>query len=242
MRSQIKAGLAALSFLAIDSRPLRAEWTFAPPSPLDGGDDSFRFVDGTAFDDVWAVGVWQPAAFRCLAEHFDGATWTVVPTPDDPASTGRLYGVAAIAPDRAIAVGTHSPVGTTVQPLAMEWDGSEWILIPTPAQPGGRSFQAVDHTLTGATWVAGYEYGRAFIARRNGGSWNLEFAPPVGIYRNRFYALHARSDALGEFEILQPASRGRAVGRQFSGPLQTRSGPQRPSISRWIGPAPSGCG
>jgi len=190
-----------------------AEWTFSPPDPPAGGEASFTFVDGSSFDDVWAVGIWQPAGWRCLTEHFDGTSWTQFPTPDDPLNSGRLLGVAATSSGRAIAVGTHTPAGTTPQPLAMEWNGSAWEMVPTPEQTGGRLFEAVDVTPAGETWVAGHEQLRAFLARRNGGSWEFEFAPPVGSFRNRFYAMHARtdseiwvvgtqSDGFGEFKIL----------------------------------------
>jgi hypothetical protein len=213
MKIRTLCGLVILALSASRPESSQADWAFVPPEPPAGGEAMLRFVDGTSFDNVWAVGVWQPAAYRCLAEHFDGASWTQFPTPDAPLNDGHLEGVVAISTERAMAVGTHTPVGTTAQPLAIEWNGSDWVLIPAPENPGGRSFNAVDHTPSGTTWVAGFEAGRAFLARRNGGSWDLEFAPQVGSFRNRFYAMHARSDAeiwvvgtqsdgFGEFEIL----------------------------------------
>jgi photosystem II stability/assembly factor-like uncharacterized protein len=202
-----------VAFLVVEPVPCGAEWKFMPPDAPAGGEASLAFVDGTSFEDVWAVGIWQPEGWRCLAEHFDGSSWTQFPTPDDPDNGGGLRGVVAISPGHAVAVGTHTPAGTTPQPLAMEWNGAEWELVATPEREGGRVFGAVDHTPTGQTWVAGHQSGSAFLARRDGENWELIFAPPVGSFRNRFYAMHARSDSeiwvvgtqsdgFGEFEIL----------------------------------------
>lgn len=239
MISRMLTGLFVVALLAAEQVPGRAEWTFMPPDPPPGGEASLESVDGTSFANVWAVGAWYPAARRCLIERFNGISWTQFPTPDDPSNDGVLRGVVAISPDHAIAVGTHTPVGYWAQPLVMEWVGSDWELVPSPEHEGGRVFSAVDHTSTGVTWVAGHDAGIALLARRDGENWEINFAPPVGGLRNRFYAMHARtdneiwvvgtqSDQFGEFEILLQRFNGGSSWTTFDvpspGPIDEMNG------------------
>lgn len=94
-----------------------------PPSTIGEGDDCFSGVDGTSWDDVWAVGTTQnPYLFRTLIQHFDGTSWTKLPTPDT-GNTEGMRDVLAISPHSAVAVGRHI-VNLKGQPLAMEWNGS----------------------------------------------------------------------------------------------------------------------
>ena len=68
-----------------------------------------------ADNDIWAVGyddvqVAPPAFNTTLAEHFDGTTWSVVPTPSLPSGgvnspQAEFLGVAAVASNDVWAVG-----------------------------------------------------------------------------------------------------------------------------------------
>ncbi len=209
----------AICVLVTAASPCRSagDWSFVPPSPLGGRTDFFYDVDGIGSGDVWAVGFWEPPTTdrKSLIEHFDGHAWTQSPTPDTgvTAPFESLTGVVATASDHAVAVGSYTPIGSTGQPLAMEWNGSDWELLSTPEFSGGGVFSPVDATVDGHVWVGGWIAGSAFVARQNGGSWDLEWAPPVSGFRNRFYAMHARTDdeiwvvgthgtGFGDFRIL----------------------------------------
>ncbi|QKW08755.1 hypothetical protein HUT18_22630 [Streptomyces sp. NA04227] len=119
-------------------------------------------LDGTSSDDLWAVGhrtdgpgiggdgqeMSQPAAM-----HYDGKSWTTSrtpvyrfadPVPPEPGAS--LTSVLALAPDRVLALGSHSfnhgevedePADETVR---LRWDGSTWLKQdPWPADCEGRA-------------------------------------------------------------------------------------------------------
>ena len=67
--------------------------------------------------------------FATLAEHQDGASWTLRPAPSPPG--GTLGAVSCPAPGTCIAVGGGSA------PLAAAWDGAVWTQEPTPPAPPG---------------------------------------------------------------------------------------------------------
>ena len=81
-----------------------------------------------------------------LAAHWDGTSWTIVPTP---ATTGGsksiLFGVANLGGGNAWAVGRSE----TDRALIEHWDGSAWTIVPTPdpVVPAGMTF-------TGSTLTA----------------------------------------------------------------------------------------
>ena len=194
LNSRLPFSLFLLAIVAHEPALSQGEWTFRPPSVVGEGSDCFSGVDGTSLDDVWAVGTWQnPHVYKSLIQHFDGASWTKLPAPDTGSSEG-MADVLAISPQSAIAVGSYIVSPSTGQPLAMEWNGSQWELIPTPVFEGGADFSAIDQSPAGTIWVAGYLYGTAFLARRNGGNWDIVYAPHIGGERNNFHDLDARSD------------------------------------------------
>src|SRR5438132_1490816 len=68
---------------------------------------SFDSISATGPGDAWAVGgqilAGQPSN---MIEHWNGTSWTVVPSPQFELSV--LMGVAAISPNDAWAVGTYN--------------------------------------------------------------------------------------------------------------------------------------
>lgn len=185
-----------LLLAALAPRPARSQenWTVVPPATLGEGSDCFSGLDGTSPNDVWAVGTWQnPYVYRSLIQHFDGTSWTKLPTPDT-GNSEALRDVLAISAQSAIAVGYYIPSGFTGQPMVMEWNGSAWTLVAAPVFEGGGDFSAIDRSPAGTVWVSGYLYGTAFLARKSEGGWDIAYAPHVGGERNNFHDLDARSD------------------------------------------------
>jgi hypothetical protein len=114
------------------------------PSPSPGA--AFNALNGataTSASNVWAVGQDSNnaggATSDTLAEHWNGTTWTQVPTPSPggPAGYSQLAGVAATSASDAWAVGVYtSGPGTPVRGMAEHWNGTTWALVPT-LNPGG---------------------------------------------------------------------------------------------------------
>jgi hypothetical protein len=87
-----------------------------------------------ASDDVWAVGGWvRPGATghgHTLALHFDGASWSAVPTP--PVDTEHGLEAVANAPGTLWAVGTRTRSTGGTRTLIERWTGSAGTVVASP--------------------------------------------------------------------------------------------------------------
>lgn len=137
---------------------LAARWTggraFDPvPTPNANANNSLKAVAAIAPDDVWAVGSSIKSAFdgisqyRTLVEHWDGASWTIVPSPNHGSGSNELTGVAALGRGNVYAVGYRLetvagiPVAKT---LVLHLTGGRWLEVPSPNAGSG------DNLLAGA--------------------------------------------------------------------------------------------
>jgi hypothetical protein len=141
------------------------------PSPQqDGLNEELVAVDGTGPEDIWAVGSAGEiiGGTRTLVQHWDGAEWSIVPSPNlgFDADHTTLTDVAAIAPDDAWAVGTFQTADYpyTREPVVLHWDGTEWASVDTECEPGLDGLSA-----NGATdlWAVGAD----FACHYDGTTW-----------------------------------------------------------------------
>jgi hypothetical protein len=102
--------------------------------------DNASFAATTAItdNDIWAVEDLNQdtSSQQPLAVHFDGTSWSVVPTLT---LKGRasFSGVSAVASTDVWAVGAKDISSTgTAQPLIEHWDGASWSLVPNPSTAG----------------------------------------------------------------------------------------------------------
>jgi hypothetical protein len=74
-------------------------------------------------NDVWVVGDREGGnrVFETLAEHWNGTTWTVVPTPSPGSAGNHLYGLYAVGPDNVWTVGQQLAGGGSDRPLVELW-------------------------------------------------------------------------------------------------------------------------
>jgi hypothetical protein len=132
-----------------DSRTLAmhfdgSTWTAAKTPSVGNGANQLNGVLALAPNDVWAVGFSTPvappsqAATLTLIEHFDGTSWSVVPSPNmGPNSiyqSNRLFGLTANSPTDIWAFGSYfASSGSGHQmTLLLHWDGASWKLTPSP--------------------------------------------------------------------------------------------------------------
>jgi hypothetical protein len=103
------------------------KWTIVPSPNL--GHTRHSYLDGVtaiSTSDVWAVGYAAAANRRylkTLIEHWDGASWAVVPSPN-PTCYCALKGISAASATDAWAVGYYH-LGSD-QALFEHWDGVGW--------------------------------------------------------------------------------------------------------------------
>ncbi|HYP39628.1 MAG TPA: FG-GAP-like repeat-containing protein, partial [Chloroflexia bacterium] len=149
-------------------------------------------IDAIAPDDIWAVGEYYDennyTPDTALTMHWDGTQWTIVPTPEAPASARlALYGVSALSPNDVWAVGENFPSSASnqpsaYQPLAMHWDGVQWTIVPTPQEPGGLLLNDVVALAPDNVWAVGANDG-AHATRAmhwDGTAWSIVPTPNGG--------------------------------------------------------------
>jgi hypothetical protein len=119
-------------------------------------------VSSTGPNDAWIVGYYNNSTglYLPLTEHWDGASWQVVPSPSVSSSLTALTAVSSLSSNDVWAVGTYFGPGAQ-QTLAQHWNGTSWQVFSTP-NPAGTDFGAVN--VFGAVanipgigvWAAGY--------------------------------------------------------------------------------------
>lgn len=92
--------------------------------------------------DVWAAG-YTPSGLttglgtRSLIMHWDGTSWSVVPSPDVEGTGSRLRGMVAVAPNDVWAVGSTIRGCCFYRALAEHWDGTQWSIAPSFSSGSG---------------------------------------------------------------------------------------------------------
>ncbi|HSY90163.1 MAG TPA: hypothetical protein VK812_02265 [Candidatus Binatus sp.] len=126
-----------------------ANWKSVATPNVGEGTNKLNAVLALAPNDVWAVGFSTPvalpeqAATLTLIEHFDGTSWTVVPSPNvGPNSanqSNRLLGLTATSANDIWAFGSYFPAdGSGHQmTLLLHWDGISWTIAPSPSPAKG---------------------------------------------------------------------------------------------------------
>ena len=169
-------------------------WTVASsPSPATYG-SIVNAVAARSATDAWAVGVGEWATSnRTLAEHWNGSSWTVVPTPNPAGAcqdgniqwTGnRLKAVAAVAANDAWAVG-HTCY--TAKTLVEHWNGAAWSIVASPSFTTGadgvqNSLNGVAAVSSANAWAVGFHTAAngalvTLVEHWNGTAWSVVASP-----------------------------------------------------------------
>jgi hypothetical protein len=86
--------------------------------------------------DVWTVGNYvignTGSPSLTLTEHWDGTSWSVVPSPNVGTSGNRLSGVSAIAPNDVWAVGSSSNNDLVGHTLIEHGHDKHWRVVASP--------------------------------------------------------------------------------------------------------------
>ena len=143
----------------------------------------FNGVAARAAADAWAVGATsQVGDVQAIAVHWNGRSWTRVPTPA-LSSGGYLNAVAATSASNAWAVGQAGPApgGTSpAQPLIEHWNGRHWTVQRFPSLPGGGQFAAVAALSAANAWAVGSAGSQTLVAHWNGTKWSRWASPNLG--------------------------------------------------------------
>jgi hypothetical protein len=201
------------------------DWTrVESPNPS----QSFNSLTGVlAFSptDVWVVGWYNKATrglrYRTLVIHWDGSSWTQLPSPnvDD---FSFLFGLTGTSPADLWAVGWSEQRVQGVynySNLAMHWDGSTWQIMPTPDPDGtdGSRLLAVSGAAPDDIWAVGcapYLPNRSTYLHWDGAAWT-SVSPPPGSRQTCLTAVAAASPT--EAWSVSGATDGTGLIRRWDG-------------------------
>jgi hypothetical protein len=154
-------------------------WSIVPSPNAGPADDFLTGVAAVASNDAWAVGVRDRTSggHAPLVEHWDGAAWSIVPSPRHHGSTdSSLSDVAVVSSTDVWAVGTYyAGQKHQYQPFAEHWDGAVWSKVPVASPGVNFSFSSLTAIATDDVWAVGYSSsgGGPFAEHWDGSSWSV---------------------------------------------------------------------
>jgi hypothetical protein len=158
-----------------------SSWSVIPsPNPAGKTYVVLNGVAAVSANDIWAVGSsGDPSSIplQTLTEHWDGTSWSIIPSPSPGTYNGNvLNAVAAISSNDVWAVGWYQsgPSGQEGGALTMHWDGTSWTVIPNPSR---WTLYAITAISSNDVWAVGEQS----ILHWNGTTWSIvSFPPPPG--------------------------------------------------------------
>jgi hypothetical protein len=188
-RAAVRAGLACLAAAAVClgfAAPASAGvgYSVVPSPDKYTGYNVLYGVSASSGSDAWAVGslCCKPGYFGdgTLTEHWNGSTWSIVPSPDFFRIDDVLTGVADLSAGNVWAVGYIRPFASqTTSPLIIHSNGSSWgITAASTSVPG--TLRAISADSATDIWAVGDDaHGHAVAMRYNGTAWS-QVALPAG--------------------------------------------------------------
>jgi len=166
-------------------------WSIVPTPNPSSTMNELTAVDSFSADDAWAVGRYRDdstGATKPLVEHWDGTSWTVVPTPSLSSADSSLAGIGHIK-NHLWAVGsTFSTATSSNRTLVERYVNGRWKVVASP------NVGTSDNRLTdvmavpgGAAWAVGFEHDttspagdRTLVMRWDGTAWSVVPSPSPG--------------------------------------------------------------
>jgi hypothetical protein len=203
---RVIVGLAALTFgisapagSGVASAGAPCSWEIQTSGGVPGQNTFIYGISARASDDVWAVGATYPGQESTFTEHWDGLTWTAVPSPNPHSAPATLLAVAAVSATEAWAVGTRRPnAGSITRNVIEHWTGSQWQVVPSPNR-GSLSNALTAVTVVSSTdvWAVGYSSvpggQRTLVEHWDGTNWSIVPSPNRGGEFNQLLGVSAVS-------------------------------------------------
>jgi alpha-tubulin suppressor-like RCC1 family protein len=161
-----------------------SSWHSVPmPAPASAG-GSIQGVLDLAPGNAWAVGRATDSTTnvsRTLIEHWDGTSWSIVPSPNPalgPTAQDELEAVDGVSANDIWAVGfdTNPPQPLTL--LFEHYDGTKWTAVPPPGLGGQVAF-GVTTISSDDAWAVGANesLSRTVAVHWNGKAWSIVKTP-----------------------------------------------------------------
>lgn len=147
-------------------------------SPNNLGDYNWLYsVDCSSVSDCWAVGYSDSGiddTYQTLIEHWDGASWSIVSSPNVGTTAGNfLRAVTCISAQDCWAVGSAENYDVD-DPLTEHWDGVSWSIVPSPSSGFRLPLLSVACASSKDCWAVG-----SVTQHWDGKSWSMVATPPL---------------------------------------------------------------
>lgn len=187
----IRAG-AAFAAIVVLELPLTAQatcrFTAMPSADAVANYNDLVGVAARGPGDAWSVGFYVDSSNvdHTLVEHWNGADWSIVASPDPSTKINDLTGSSEASSTDVWAVGEYLDSANIGQPLIEHWNGVAWSVIASP--PTGTTYGAylfgVKAISSKNVWAVGGSYigpanGQTLIEHWNGSTWSIVPSPNV---------------------------------------------------------------
>ena len=170
--------------------PTVARASHAPGARRNPGSDNYLVaVSADSTTDAWTVGHFVNAttgATQTLTLHWSSGSWTRVPSPNpggkDANDTNELFGVVALSPTDAWAVGNSSAgLSGPGRGLIIHWNGARWKKATNPCSAADCFLQAVSADSQSDVWAVGEIFvghrAQSVVLHWDGISWSRTPSP-----------------------------------------------------------------
>ena len=164
-------------------------------SPNSGGDSNALLgVSCASQSDCWATGYYHKSVGnydQTLVEHWNGASWLVVTSPNSTTRDNHLNGAWCVPGSTCWAAGYYLTTTNISQTLIERWNGTSWEIVSSPnSGTQNNSLSAIACTSGSDCWVVGqYKNGsvqQTLIERWAGSSWTIISSPNAGTTKNNY--------------------------------------------------------
>lgn len=135
----------------------------------------------------WAVGSYVESNIdQTLIEQWDGSSWSIVPSPNSsPSQDNALDAVTCLSGSDCWAAGDYYDANTnfpTPQTLIEHWDGTSWVIVPSPNVDNTNVLTGITCTSSSDCWAVGYHeqginFSRTLVQHWDGTSWSAVTSP-----------------------------------------------------------------
>jgi hypothetical protein len=170
-----------------------ASWSVVPSPNAGNFTNVLTSVAVVSPTDIWAVGYSTSCSGACgqqqtLAEHWNGTSWSVVPSPNVDPSLNALNAVAVVAGTSVWAVGSSGGVTNPGQTLVEHWNGTSWSVVSSPnVGTSTNVLGAVAVVAANDIWAVGFStlsFFETLTEHWNGTSWQVVKSLDIGTQGN----------------------------------------------------------
>jgi Holliday junction resolvase len=160
-------------------------WRLVPDDTTDLPVSGLRAGTALSSEDAWAVGFYSLTGdgrglLQPLLEHWDGRSWSMIPSPQVGANA-MVTGITAIASDDVWAVGSYSEGTRDIRALVEHWDGKKWAVVPSPDIGSNHALVAMVAVAPWDVWAVGWQMRQMerapLVEHWDGRGWAVVSAP-----------------------------------------------------------------